>query len=126
MNCKGKTTAGAACKMPALKGKRHCFTHDPETSQARTAARTLGGYNRGTPHAGNAETIAEKPRTMDGVFTILDYVKAETIAMENGVQRNRLLVSIAAEYKDAIKQGDIEKQLQELLAILSSRPDPAK
>lgn len=126
MKCHGKTRNGQACKMPAVKGDRYCFTHNPATRAAQAAARKLGGYNSATPHAGNPEAVHAAPRTIEQAFTILDYALAETIAMENGIQRGRLLVSIAAGYIDAIKQGDIEKQLQELLQILASRPDPAK
>src|SRR5689334_3111017 len=103
--CKARTQGGQPCKMAAVTGGLYCFTHDPEASQARQAARKLGGYNRGTPHAGNTAAVNGSPRTITEVFPILDYALAETLAMENGIQRGRLLVSLAAQYVDALKVG---------------------
>lgn len=119
--CNGKTTSREACKMPARKGERFCFTHSPATRAAQAAARKLGGYNRGTPHAGDPEQVHKSPRNIPEIFTILDYTLAETIAGENGVPRNRLLVSIAAAYVDALKVAEIETQLKELLRVLQAR-----
>ena len=125
MNCHGKTRSGATCKMPAQKNGEYCFTHTPDTRAAQAAARKLGGHNRHTEHAGNPDAVNKSPRTVEQAYTILDYALAETIAADNGIQRNRLLVAIAAGYVDAIKTGEIETQLKELLAILASRKDIA-
>jgi hypothetical protein len=119
--CKGKTQIGHACRMKPLKGTAYCFTHSPEAAPARKAARQLGGFNRGTPHAGNPEQVHKTPRTIPEIFTILDYALIETLAGDNGIPRNRLLVSISAAYVDAVKVGELEKQLQELLRVLQSR-----
>lgn len=126
MNCKGKTTTGKPCKMPPLKGSKFCFTHDASTRTAQAAARKLGGFNSATPHAGNAETVAASPRTIPEAMTILDYAKSEILALDNSIPRGRLLVTLAAAYVDALKVGELETQLKELLAVLAARPEPAK
>jgi hypothetical protein len=121
MKCHGKTRSGTACKMPAIKGGRYCFTHSPETRQAQAVARKIGGYNSATPHAGDMSKVIGTPRTIEQALTVLDYALAETIEADNGITRNRALVSIVAQYVDAIKQGDIEAQLKELLRVLEAR-----
>lgn len=121
MNCKGKTIGGAPCKMPALKGQRYCFTHSPANRAAQAQARKRGGEGRHTPHAGDPSQVIAQPRTIEQAYTILDYALAETIAQDNGVQRNRLLVSIASAYVDARKVGELETQLLELMRILGNR-----
>lgn len=123
MICQQTTQGGKPCKMPALKGSKFCFTHNPQASQARTAARMLGGFNSATPHAGKPESVNTSPRSIPEVLTILDYTLAETMAADNGTQRNRALVAIVAEYVGALKVGEIETQLKELLAILASRKE---
>lgn len=121
MKCKARTRNGQPCKAGTLKGKKYCFIHDPANAHARAAARKLGGLHRGTPHAPNAAAVNASPRTIPEVFTILDYALAETLVMENGIQRGRLLVSLAAQYVDALKVGELEAQLKELLQVLGLR-----
>jgi hypothetical protein len=123
MNCKGKTTSGTPCKMPPLKGKRHCFTHDPANRAAQAQARKRGGEARHTPHAGDPAKVEAQPRSIEQSYTILDYALAETLAMDNGIQRNRLLVSIAGQYIEARKIGELETQLMELMRILGNREE---
>ena len=119
--CKGKTKTGKPCGMTAKTGARYCFAHDPARAGDRAAARKLGGFNRATPHAGNLEAVERSPRTIEQTHSILDYALAETLAMDNGIQRNRLLVSIAGQYIDARKVGELETQLKEFIRILASR-----
>ena len=122
MKCQGESkTTRQACRMQALKGDRYCFTHSPATRQAQTVARKLGGYNSSTAHAGDSAKVIGEPRTIEQAFTILDYALAETLEADNSTQRNRALIAIHAGYVDAIKQGEIENQLKELLAVLKTR-----
>jgi hypothetical protein len=104
-----------------LKGDRFCFNHSVTTRAQQAAARRLGGRNRLTPHAGDPEQVHKSPRTISDVSSILDYALIETLALDNGIQRGRLLVAIAAAYVDALKVGELESQLAELMRILASR-----
>lgn len=121
--CKAKTKSGEPCQMRTAAGSRYCFTHDPARIADRATARSKGGRMQSTPHAADPETINKQPRTIQETFTILDYALTETVAMENGIARNRLLVSIAAQYVDAHKVGELETQLRELLRVLELRKD---
>jgi hypothetical protein len=118
--CKARTANGAPCKMkPTVTG--YCFNHDPGRAADRAQARKRGGEARHTPHAGDADAVNRSPRTIEESYSILDYALVETLAMDNGIQRNRLLVSIAAAYVDARKVGELETQLMELMRILGNR-----
>ncbi len=119
--CHGKTKSGKPCGMGTKNGARYCFAHDPARAADRAAARKLGGFNRAIGHAGDPEAVNMHPRTIEDTFSILDYALAETVALDNGAPRNRLLVSIAAGYVDARKVGELETQLAELMRILASR-----
>jgi hypothetical protein len=117
MNCRGKTTSGAPCKMPAIKGGRYCFTHSPETRAAQAAARKLGGTNRATPHAGNAETIPAQIVTIQDARALLDYVRDELIVMDNGIARNRALIALAEAYVRSLEIGELEARIAALEAM---------
>jgi hypothetical protein len=123
--CKARTAAGITCKMkPTASG--YCFNHDPARGADRAQARKRGGEARHTPHAGDPSRVIAQPRTIEHAYTILDYALAETLVQDNGIQRNRLLVSIAAAYVDARKVGELETQLMELMRILGNRQEPGK
>ncbi len=118
MKCKSKTSSGQPCQAQAISGSRFCFVHDPSQGAKRAKARKKGGLNRSTPHSGDALQVAAKPRSIQDTFSILDYVLAEALAGENGTQRNRLLVSIAVSYVDALSVGELEKRLEQLEKLM--------
>jgi hypothetical protein len=121
--CNGKNSRGDPCKVAALKGDRFCFNHSPSTRAQQAAARKLGGIGRHSQHAGETESVNKKPRTISDVMTILDYALEETLELDNGVLRGRLLVAIVSEYTNALKVGALEVQLAELLRVLQSREE---
>ncbi len=121
--CNGKNSRGDPCKVAALKGDRFCFNHSVTTRAQQAAARKRGGENRHTPHAGNPEQVHKSPRTIPDVISILDYALIETLELDNGVLRGRLLVAIVSEYTNALKVGELESQLAELMRVLQSREE---
>lgn len=120
--CKATTNTGEPCGAYALAGKQFCFTHDPARAADRAAARTRGGVNRRAGHSGEY-TGPQNVRTLADVLRVLDYALSETLELENGIQRGRLLVSIAAEYTKAIQTADLEARYAALEAILKARGD---
>ena len=119
--CKAKTVGGEKCRVPALKGSQFCFTHSPEVGAARAQARKRGGQRRRVPHAGNPETLPASVRTIDDVLKVLDYALAESMPLENSIQRGRLIVAIAGAFIEAIKTGELEQRLAAIEAALKIR-----
>jgi hypothetical protein len=117
MNCKGKTTSGAACKMPALKNGRFCFTHDPATRAAQAQARKLGGHRSATPHAGNPETIPAQIVNVQDARALLAYVMAELLIADNSIQRNRALIALHDSFIKSLEIGELEARIQALEAL---------
>lgn len=95
--------------------------HDPASGAARAKARKIGGQRNRTPHMGNPETLPVKVRTIDDVLSILDYALAESMPLENSIQRGRLLVAICSTFIDAIKTGELESRLIALESALKTR-----
>ncbi len=119
--CHGKTKNGEPCSVPALKGSKFCFTHSPEVGAARALAHRKGGQRRRVLHAGNPETIPASVRTIDDVLKVLDYALAESMPLENSIQRGRLIVAIAGAFIEAIKTGELESRLAAIEAALKAR-----
>jgi hypothetical protein len=119
--CKATKNNGQPCESYALAGGDYCYTHDPGRAGERAAARKLGGLNRQTKHAGDRSSVPSQVRALADVLLVLDYTLAETLALENGITRGRLLVAICSEYTNTIKTGELEDRLAALEAILKSR-----
>lgn len=119
--CKANTTSGQACRSQAIKSSQFCFIHDSAQGKARAKARKRGGERRRVPHAGNPETIPANVRTIDDVLKILDYAVAETMPLENSIQRGRLIVAIAGTFIEAIKTGELESRLMAIESALKAR-----
>lgn len=123
--CKAKTKSGQPCpNKPSASG--YCFTHDPTRGKERARARRKGGSHSRIPHAGNADALPKQIRTLPDVLTILDYTLAETLPLENGIQRGRLLVAIAHAFIEAIKTGELEARLDALERALKLRGENEK
>lgn len=118
--CKANTKSGQPCpNKPSASG--YCFTHDPTRGGERAKARKRGGTNRRIGHAGDTEALPKQVRTLPDVLMILDYALAEALPLENGVQRGRLLISIAHAFIEAIKVGEMEARLDAIERALKLR-----
>lgn len=123
--CKADTKGGGRCPN-AASGSGYCFTHDPARGGERAKARKRGGAHRRIGHAGNADALPKQVRTLPDVLAVLDYALAEALPLENGVQRGRLLVSIAHAFIEAIKAGEIEARLDAIERALKLRGENEK
>jgi len=120
--CKGKTQSGAACRMAPVGGGDLCFTHNPASARDRAAAHKLGGERTRADHGSDTgANIPQAPRTINDAMMILDFTLSELIPLENGVQRARILIALAAGYIDALKVGEIEARLASIENALKAR-----
>jgi hypothetical protein len=118
--CEAKNRKGEPCNASA-NGNGFCFTHDVTKGKERAIARRKGGLSRITPHIADASLLPKETRTIEGVMIILDYALQESLALANTIQRNRLLVSIAAGYLESLKVGEIENRLEAVEMVLKIR-----
>lgn len=123
--CKAKTKRGQPCpNKPNARG--YCFTHDPTRGKERARARRKGGRHSRIPHNGNAEGLPKQVRTLQDVLAVLDYTLAETLPMENSVQRGRLLVALSHAFIEAIKEGELEARVEAIEHALKLRDESPK
>jgi hypothetical protein len=112
--CNGKTQSGEACKMPAVKGEKFCFTHNPSTRRAQAEARKLGGYNRATPHFADVSILPAEVATLTDANKILGYTLAEVIGMDNSIARARVLLALFDSFVKSFEIGELEKRITAL------------
>jgi hypothetical protein len=104
-----------------LRERDFCFWHDPENEEAAAEARRLG-----LQRAKREGTVAAAMQ-IDGIGTmaelqrVLTVVLFESLALQNGVQRNRLLVSLVSAAQELIKDGEIEKRVEALESVLGDK-----
>ncbi len=120
IQCKATKRDGEPCNAAASEAG-FCFAHDASRGKERAVARRKGGLKRITPHVADASLITKETRTIKDMMIILDYALQESLALSNGIQRGRLLVSIAHGYIEALKVGELEGRLDAIEHALRLR-----
>jgi hypothetical protein len=123
--CQSNKRNGEPCNASANENG-FCFAHDATKGKERATARRKGGLQRITPHIADASLVPKETRTIEGVMIILDYTLQESLALQNSIQRGRLLVSIAHGYIEALKVGEMEQRLEAVEMTLKMRKEKDK
>lgn len=116
LKCQATRADGKPCQSWPIRNSSFCFIHSPENASKRAEARRRGGLNRQTAHGGDAGNVPARIRSLTDVLELLDYSRAEIMALENGVNRGRLLLALAAEYRQSIQVGEMEARIAALEA----------
>ena len=123
--CEATRKNGEPCNASANESG-FCFTHNPEFVKERAIARRNGGLQKVAPHFADENLCPKSVRSIESVLAVLDYALRETIGLSNGIQRGRLLVSIAHGYIEAIKTGELEQRLEAVETTLKLRKNEQK
>lgn len=120
--CKAKVSVtGEDCRQAPLREKDFCFWHDPESEEAAMEARRLGAQRA------RREGSVASAMQIDGLGSIadlrriLEVVLYDTLALQNGVPRNRLLVSLVQAAAGLLKDGEFEERLTAIESVLGDR-----
>ncbi len=123
--CEAKKKNGEPCNGSANESG-FCFTHNPEFSQERAFARRKGGLQKAAPHFADENLCPKSVRSIESVLAVLDYALQETIGLSNGIQRGRLLISIAHGFIEAIKTSELEQRLEAIETVMKLRKNAQK
>ena len=104
--------------MAPLDGRDHCWAHDPENRAQAMEARRQGGTTRQRRKQPAGEV--QQLRDVGSVQGILEQAVADTLALENSVQRNRTLAYLATGLLSALEKGEFEQRLADLEARLNT------
>jgi hypothetical protein len=120
--CRAKTAlTGEDCRQAPLRDRDFCFWHDPENEEAAAEARRLGSQRAKREGTVAAAMQIDGIGTMAELQRVLTVVLFESLALQNGVQRNRLLVSLVSAAQELIKDGEIEKRVEALESVLGDK-----
>lgn len=118
--CKQIKDDGVLCQTHAMIGSDYCFFHDPAKAAEREAARRVGGSV--------GKTAALPPDTPDVQLVSVAHVVAFLGGTINQVRRGQIDPKVAnatgyltATLLRALEQGDIEKRLAELEAVVKGQ-----
>jgi hypothetical protein len=105
---------GQACRMAPLHDRPYCFSHDPARAEEAAEARRLGGLRR---RKEGTITVAYDLPGLDsvaGIRRLLEIVVTDGLSLENGIARQRVLISTAVAAMNLLKVGEIEDRIATL------------
>src|SRR5207249_12323859 len=112
---------GEDCRQAPLRDRDFCFWHDPDNAEAAQEARRLGAQRAKREGSVAAAMQIDGLGTMVDLRRILEVVLYDTLALQNGVPRNRLLVSVVQAGAVLIKDGEFEDRLGAIEAVMEPK-----
>jgi hypothetical protein len=119
--CAGIKADGQPCQMAPLHERPYCFAHDPERATEAAEARRMGGLRR--RKEGTIAVAYELPGldTVAGIRRLVDIVVTDSVGMENGIARLRVILAAASAATALLKVGELEDRLAVLEAAVKQR-----
>lgn len=121
--CAGVKADGQPCQMAPLHDRPFCFAHDPERAAEAAEARRMGGLRR--RKEGTIAVAYELPGldTVAGIRRLVDIVVTDSVGMENGIARLRVILAAASAATALLKVGELEDRIASLEAAVAGRAD---
>ena len=115
---------GLACQMAPLRERPFCFAHDPERAEEAAEARRLGGLRR--RKEGTIAVAYDLPGlgSVGGIRRLLYIVVTDGLGLDNGVNRLRVLISVATAATRLLETAEFEERLAALEAVVRNRREP--
>src|ERR1035437_4242533 len=119
--CGGTKADGQPCQMAPLHERPFCFAHDPERAAEAAEARRMGGLRR--RKEGTIAVAYDLPGldSVVGIRRLLDIVVTDSVGLENGIGRLRVILATASAATALLKVGELEDRLAVLEAALQPR-----
>lgn len=124
--CAGITKAGRQCGHPPLTDGAYCLWHDPELEEEATQARKLGGQRRRRERVIHGAYEFNGLATVEDMRRVLEVAVLDTLGLDNGVQRNRVLGSLVMVAAKLLEVGELQERVDRMESALAERPKPLK
>src|SRR4029453_1972646 len=121
----GRQRDGRQCGAPPIRGEAFCLWHSPEREDEAAEARRLGGLRRKRERTVAGAYELEGLSSVPALRRILEVVAVDTLSLDNGIARSRVLIALCAAATKLIELGEIEERLARLEAAGLGRPTPA-
>jgi hypothetical protein len=122
--CAAMTADGAYCRANPQRDRPFCFLHDPTRADEAADARRLGGIRRRREGTLGVAYDLRELDTIEGIGRLVDIVVLDTLALDNGIGRGRVLLAAAAMAGRLLELGGFDARLAALEAL--NRPDPSR
>jgi hypothetical protein len=123
--CTAVTADGRLCSAPALRGEKFCNMHHPDHAAEVAEARKIGGRRRRKETTLAVAYDLEGLRTIEGSQRLLEIAALDTLALDNSVARNRVLLAVAATNAKLVETADLAARI-EALEYLLGRDRPGR
>ena len=109
--CAYRFPNGEPCHSPPLRDGDYCLMHSPEHATEVQEARRLGGLRRKREATLFTAYDLLPLNTVAGIQRLIELIMTDSVGMENGIARNRLLISLALAALDALKTSELEQRV---------------
>jgi len=124
-HCAAFTAGGQPCRAGPQRDRPLCFVHDPERAAEADEARRLGGLRRRRESTVAAAYDLSGLDTLDGMRRLLEIAVTDTLSLEVGEPRIRVLLAAIAVGRKIHSDADFERRLEVLEgAIRAGRDAP--
>lgn len=98
-----------------------CFWHSPDHRREAQEARRLGGIHRRRESTVSGAFDVEGIGNIEGIRRVLEIALLDTLGLENGVQRSRVLVSIVQAAAKLLEVSEYEQRFRALESVVFER-----
>ncbi len=125
-SCGGTNQRGQPCAHTPLRDRGYCLWHDPELEEEAQQARKLGGQRRRRERVIHGAYEFNGLATVEDLRRVLEIAVLDTLGLDNGVQRNRVLGSLVMVAAKLLEVGELQERLDRVEAALEARAKPLK
>ena len=119
--CQSLNQKGFRCRQAPLRDAECCFWHDPDTAEAATEARALGGRRARQEGAVAAIYGLDGVTTMADLARVLEVGILDALALENSNARGHTIARLLQVGSRIIEGSEMAQQVDEIHRILSAR-----
>lgn len=119
--CAALGPTGDPCRAAPLRDSQYCRMHSPERAKEVQEARRLGGLRRKRESAISSAYLFESLTTVPGIRRIVEIALMDTLALDNGIARNRVLGSLAQAAMVLLEKGEMEERLTSVEQIVKEQ-----
>jgi hypothetical protein len=123
--CSELAANGRPCRARPLRDVPFCFWHAPGNEEEVAEARRLGGLRRRREKTVSGAYDFTGLGSVEEIRRLLDIAAVDTLGLENGIARSRVLVQVALAAAKLLETGELEARVELLeAAVGAKRPDP--
>jgi hypothetical protein len=123
--CSELAANGKPCRAKPQRDSPFCFWHDPGNEEEVAEARRLGGLRRRREKTVSGAYDFTGLGSVEEIRRLLDIAAVDTLGLENGIARSRVLIQVALAAAKLLETGELEARVALLeAAVGATRPDP--